>query len=172
MNTPRFEVGDLVTTVKGRNYSGLKMRVARQPLHSVHGRYVLDVENGTRLLLPENALKPYDEGATTPTTPLPEVSTMSNISKAVEEITTITFVNGTAITSLTDEAIVSLITETRAEIDRLKLVDPRPKRVQTRIDTLRTNLLQLVELVDALDSTPSLTERLEALEAKIATSDK
>jgi len=170
MTAPKFKVGDSVTRLTGC-FAGEEAVVAKHATDHKGNMYTVRFAGRGSRTYREEYLAPYGAPPTTPTQ-LPEVSTMSNISKIVDEITTVTFVNNIPITSLTDEAIVSLITETGAEINRLKDVAPKPKRVQARIDMLQANLQQLVELVDALDSAPTITERLEAVESKLAASDK
>lgn len=65
------------------------------------------------------------------------------------KIETKTFVNGSDVKLLTVESLVSLISSTEAEIEKLKKLNSKPKKVIARIAELEEGLATLVKHADA-----------------------
>lgn len=65
------------------------------------------------------------------------------------KIETITFVNGSDISKLTVDSLVSLISSTEKEIEKLEALNSKPKKVLAKINELKTGLAELVKHADA-----------------------
>lgn len=67
------------------------------------------------------------------------------------EITKKTFINGTDITTMTDDALFAKLAQAEAEVKELEAIEAKPKKLVARIKEVKQSIADLVKLMDATD---------------------
>lgn len=67
------------------------------------------------------------------------------------EIKTVTYVNGNDVKNMKDEDVIAVITNTKAEIEKLESLPVRPKRIEKQLTQLRADLDAFIALIDSLE---------------------
>lgn len=131
-------------------------------------------EDGVTFIVRREHLTRLDRAR--PTNNSPEEPTMpstSNVdSDTVIEFETVTFVSGTSLDDLKEEDVAALLVNTQAEVDRIKSLPRRTKKMAARVFELEANMDQLINTINKRDAKPTLEDRVAKLEAAVSPTDK